>query len=132
MIVLYSNLSYPQCKLSNDLSKNSFNLTRKFIFQLFVITPQRFKRFTFVHKSRCKSNVLFLQIFLQQTLHHKCFPMNFTKILRAPILQKICHRLLLENDISATCRVFHDLRKICCWKTFEYNFKYMSRNVHRI
>ena len=34
--------------------------------------------------------------FLQKRFQHKCFPVKFAKLLRTPILQNICNRLLLE------------------------------------
>ena len=33
---------------------------------------------------------------LKKRLWHKCFPENFAKLIRTPILKKICERLLLE------------------------------------
>ena len=33
---------------------------------------------------------------LKKRLWHKCFPENFAKLIRTPILKKICDRLLME------------------------------------
>ena len=56
-----------------------------------------------------KSVLKFFAIFIEKTLswrlflielfQHGCFPVNFAKILRTPILKNICERLLL-NVIS--------------------------------
>ena len=38
--------------------------------------------------------------FIKIRLQHRCFPVNFAKFLRTPILKNICERLLLENDFN--------------------------------
>ena len=39
---------------------------------------------------------LFLIKFIKKRLQHRCFPVNFAKFLRTPILRNICERLLLD------------------------------------
>ena len=40
-------------------------------------------------------------ILLEKEIWHRCFPVKFTKFLRAPFLQNTSERLLLHADISA-------------------------------
>ena len=40
---------------------------------------------------------LIKSILLNKRLRHRCFPMNFGKFLRTPILKNICERLLLHT-----------------------------------
>ena len=48
---------------------------------------------------RCTVKVFCLGLktcnFIKKRLHHRFFPVKFTKVLRAPILKNICERLLL-------------------------------------
>ena len=34
---------------------------------------------------------------LKKRLQHRCFPVNITEFLRAPILKNVCRRLLLQH-----------------------------------
>ena len=53
-----------------------------------------------------KLQALTLQVFLKKRLQHKCFPMEFTKLLGTPILKNISKRLLLEVYKKAVIKNF--------------------------
>ena len=42
-----------------------------------------------------------LQVYQKKRLHHRCFPMNYAKFLRAPVLENISGRLLLLSDLNS-------------------------------
>ena len=56
----------------------------------------------FAHKKTSLGYLFYKIIRLQgcnstkKTLQHRCFPVNFAKVLRTPILENICQRLLLH------------------------------------
>ena len=50
------------------------------------------------YKKGILSNSEGLQLYVKKTLHHRCFPVNFEKFLRSPILKNICERLLPREN----------------------------------
>ena len=60
--------------------------------------------------------------FFKKGLQHKCFPSNFAKFLRTPILKKICERLLLvkitvsdrkQNGLTTDSTELHGVHFSC-------------------
>ena len=93
--------SHWRCYRKKDTLKNVANLTRKHLRQN-----------------------LFLIQFIKKRLQHKCFPVKSAKILRTPILQSICERLLLrifqEELLNSTSSRFLQFNE-CLW-TFQVFF----------
>ena len=60
--------------------------------------------------------------FIKKKLQHKCFPVKFTKVLRAPILKNICEGLLLyfqynyHHHFYYHCLHYHRKTRLYCLK----------------
>ena len=100
-------LSYPETfELSVELHRSSPRKWSKTKDALII-----FAKFTGKHLSRGlffnKVASLRPATLLKERLWRRCFPMNFTKLLRTPILKNICERLLLV----AGCRTTYKLNR---------------------
>ena len=61
---------------------------------------------------------LIKSILLNKRLRHRCFPMNFGKFLRTPILKNICERLLLYSNHKDTISIGQLFFKNMTWDGF--------------
>ena len=62
------------------------------------LSKKRFLKSENSRKYACVGvSFLIKSILLNKRLRHRCFPMNFGKFLRTPILKNICERLLLHT-----------------------------------
>ena len=68
--------SHRKCSIKEDVFENSEKFTEKHL---------------------CQS-IFFNKV--PGSIWHKCFPLNFAKCLRIPILKNICKRLLLNRQLS--------------------------------
>ena len=63
-----------------------------------------------------------LATLLKNRKWHRCFPVNFAKFLRTPILKNISERLVLENNlemsISSVIKTKIALRRFSCFKIY--------------